>query len=294
MALKFPRYVLSGTAFPGHSAADLVAEARALDLDAIDLVIAPGGQVDPSEAIDLIEVTVDCADAGVRVVMVTTDLTSPFDDHAEDIHCGCEEARVPYIRYGAWARLDGASYLDSLQAARAGLRGLETLCRRHDLRALARQLPGSLQEQSGHAAAMLHGRLPGYVGMCLAPGDLGPMSLEAWRLDLDALHDHVHALSVRNTALVAESNGWARMSATLTDGVADWPRLLDEITQRKLDVVAILEGRYNTRTIWGDDPGQAPDPHELFRDDLRLVRQHLGTRPVRRQSNKPRRWFRPG
>ena len=208
MALKFPRYVLSGTAFPEHSPAALVAEAKALDLNAIDLVVAPGGQVDPSEAIDLIEVTVDCADAGVQVVMVTTDLASPFDEHAETIHRGCEEARVPYIRYGAWARLDGAPYLDSLQAARSGLRGLETLCRRHNLRALVRQFPGSLQEQSGHAAALLHGRLPGYVGMCLAPGEVGPISPDAWRLDLDALADHVQALSISNSAVVPGSNGW--------------------------------------------------------------------------------------
>ena len=293
MALKFPRYVLSGAARPGHSAADLVAEARALDLDAIDLAIAPGGQVQPSEAIDLIEVTVDCADAGVKVVMVTTDLTSPFDDHAEDIHRGCQEARVPYIRYGAWTRLDGASYLDSLQAARAGLRGLETLCRRHDLRALVRQLPGSLQEQSGHAAALLHGRLPGFVGICLAPGDLGPGAPDAWRLDLDALGDHVHALSISNSAIVSGPDGWSRTPATLTDGTADWPRLLDEVTQRDLDVFAVLEGRYDTGAVWSHGPDPAPHPRRLLRDDVRLIRQHLGSRPVRRRSNKPRRWYRP-
>ena len=293
MALKFPRYVLSGVAFPGHSSADLVAEARALDLDAIDLVIAPGGQVDPSDAIDLIEVTVDCADAGVRVVMVTTNLTSPFDDHAEDVHRGCEEARVPYIRYGAWARLDGASYLDSLQAARAGLRGLETICRRHNLRALVRELPGSLQEQSGHAAALLHGRLPGYVGMCLAPGALGPILPEAWRLDLDALGEHVQALSITNSAVVAGPDGWSRTSATLADGVADWPDLLSAVTQREIDVLAILEGDYHAGAIWGHDPDPAPNPRELLKNDLRLVRRYLGNRLVRRQSNKPRRWFRP-
>ncbi|MYD92139.1 MAG: hypothetical protein F4Y02_00300 [Chloroflexi bacterium] len=293
MALKFPRYVLSGTAFPGHSAADLVAEARALDLDAIDLVIAPGGQVDPSEAIDLIEVTVDCADAGVRVVMVTTDLTSPFDDHAEDIHRGCQEARVPYIRYGAWSRLDGASYLDSLQAARAGLRGLETLCRRHNLRALVRQLPGSLQEQSGHAADMLHGRLPGYVGMCLAPGDFGPVALEAWRLDLDALDEHVQALSIANSTIESGPDGWSRTPAILTDGLTDWPQVLAEVSRRELEVFAILEGGYIGRLSGGDDSSPPPDPRKLFRDDLHLVRQQLGTRPVRRKPNKPRRWYRP-
>jgi len=293
LALKFPRYVLSGAAFPGYSAKDLVTEARELDLDAIDLVIAPGGQVDPSEAIDLIEVTVDCADAGVKVVMVTTNLTSPFDDHAEDIHRGCQEARVPYIRYGAWSRLDGASYLDSLQAARAGLRGLETLCRRHGLRALVRQLPGSLQEQSGHAAALLHGRLPGFVGICLAPGELGPMSPETWRLDLDALDDHIQALSISNSAIVSGPDGWSRTPATLTDGVADWPRLLDELTQRDLDVFAIFEGRYDTGAVWSHGPDPEPNPRKLLRDDVRLVRRRLGSRPVRRRSNKPRRWYRP-
>ena len=293
MALKFPRYVLSGTAFPEHSSAALVAEAKALDLNAIDLVVAPGGQVDPSEAIDLIEVTVDCADAGVQVVMVTTDLTSPFDEHAETIHRGCEEARVPYIRYGAWSRLDGASYLDSLQAARAGLRGLETLCRRHNLRALVRQLPGSLQEQSGHAAALLHGRLPGYVGMCLAPGELGPCSLDAWRLDLDALAEHVQALSVTDSAIVPGSDGWSRTPATLTDGLADWPGLLDDVTQRGLDVFAILESRYGSDALWRHDAEAEPDARKLLQDDLRLVRHHLGPKPVRRQSNKPRRWYRP-
>ena len=293
MALKFPRYVLSGAAFPGHSPADLVAEARALELDAIDLVIAPDGQVDPSEAIDLIEVTVDCADAGVRVVMVTTDLTSPFDDHAEDIHRGCQEARVPYIRYGAWIRLDGAPYLDSLQAARAGLRGLETLCRRHDLRALVRQIPGSLQEQSGHAAALLHGRLPGYVGICLAPGRLGPIDPESWRLDLDALDDHVQALSISNTAVLPGPDGWSRTPATLTDGVAAWPQLLDELTRRELDVFAILESPYHAGDVWRHDPDASPAPRDLLRDDLRLVRRRLGPKPVRRQSNKPRRWYRP-
>ena len=293
MALKFPRYVLSGAAFPRHSPADLVAEARALDLDAIDLVIAPGGQVEPSEAIDLIEVTVDCADAGARVVMVTTNLTSPFDDHAEDIHRGCQEARVPYIRYGAWSRLQGASYLDSLQAARAGLRGLETLCRRHNLRALVRQLPGSLQEQSGHAAALLHGRLPGYVGICLAPGQFGPTAPESWRLDLDALDDHVQALGIANTAVVPGPDGWSRAPATLTDGGASWPDLMHEITQRELDVFAILESRYNTGAVWSHNPDPAPNPRDLLRDDLRLIRQCLGSKPVRRQSNKPRRWYRP-
>ncbi len=293
MALKFPRYVLSGTAFPGHSPAELVAEARALELDAIDLVIAPNGQVEPSEAIDLIEVTVDCADAGVRVVMVTTDLTSPFDDHAEDIHRGCQEARVPYIRYGAWSRLDGAAYLDSLQAARAGLRGLETLCRRHDLRALVRQIPGSLQEQPGHAVALLHGRLPGYVGICLAPGRLGPIDPESWRLDLDALDDHVQALSISNTAVLPGPDGWSHTPATLTDGVADWPDLLNEIIQRQLDVFAILESPYNAGDVWSHDPDESPAPRDLLRDDLRLVRRHLGPKPVRRQSNKPRRWYRP-
>jgi hypothetical protein len=285
--------VLSGAAFPNASPAELVVEARALGLDAIDLVVAPGGQVDPSEAIDLIEVTVDCADAGVRVVMVTTDLTSPFDDHAEDIHRGCKEARVPYMRYGAWSRIDGASYLDSLQAARAGLRGLETLCRRHDLRALVRQIPGSLQEQSGHAAALLHGRLPGYVGMCLAPGEVGPFAPEAWRLDLDALDDHVQALSVSNTAVAPGADGWSRTPATLTGGVSDWPRLLKEIARRELDVFAILEGRNHAGPVWGHEPEPEPDSRELLRDDLSLVRRHLGAKPVRRQSNKPRRWYRP-
>ncbi len=293
MALKFPRYVLSGTAFPEHAPAALVAEAKALDLDAIDLVVAPGAQVDPSEAADLIEVTVDCADAGVQVVIVTTDLTSPFDEDAETIHRGCEEARVPYIRYGAWARLDGAAYLDSLQAARSGLRGLETLCRRHDLRALVRQLPGSLQEQSGHAAALLHGRLPGYVGMCLAPGEVGPINPEAWRLDLDVLGDHVQALSISNSAVVPGSNGWSRTPATLTEGLADWPDLLDEVIKRDLDIFAILDGRYSQGVVWGHDADTAPDARKLLQDDLRLVRQRLGPKPVRRQSNKPRRWYRP-
>lgn len=293
MAPKFPRYVLSGTAFPQHSPAELVAEARALDLDAIDLVVAPAGQVDPSEAIDLIEVTVDCADAGVQVVMVTTNLTSPFDHHAEDIHRGCEEARVPYVRYGAWSRLDGSSYLDALQAARAGLRGLETLCRRHDLRALVRQRPGSLQEQSGHAAVLLHGRLPGYVGMCLAPGELGPIDPEAWRLDLDALDDHVQALSITNSAVVPGPVGWSRRPATLPDGMAEWPCLLDEITQRQLDVFAILESRYAAGPVWRRDADAESNARRLLQDDLRLVRRHLGAKPVRRQSNKPRRWYRP-
>ena len=293
MALKFPRYVLSGKAFPQHSPAALVAEAQALGLDAIDLVVAPGGQVEPPDAVDLIEVTVDCADEDVQVVMVTTNLTSPFDQHAETIHRGCEEARVPYIRYGAWSRLDGASYLDSLQAARAGLRGLETLCRRHNLRALVRQLPGSLQEQSGHAAELLHGRLPGYVGICLAPGETGPTAPEAWRLDLDALGDHVQALSITNSAVVPGHDGWSRTPATLTDGVADWPNLLDDLTQRDLDVFAILESRYSLNDVWGRDADATPDPRELLRADLRLVRERLGDRPVRRPSNKPRRWYRP-
>lgn len=293
MAHRFPRYVLSGTVFPQHSPAELVAEARALDLDAIDLVVARAGQVDPSEAIDLIEVTVDCADAGVQVVMVTTNLTSPFDDHAEHIHRGCQEARIPYIRYGSWSGLDGKSYLDSLQAARAGLRGLETLCRRHNLRALVRQRPGSLQEQSGHAAALLHGRLPGYVGICLAPGELGPIAPDAWRLDLDALDNHVQALSITNSAFVPERGGWSRTPATLTDGVANWPCLLDEITQRQLDVFAILEGRYSQGAVWSHDTDTKPKVRRLLQNDLGLVRQHLGAKPVRRPSNRPRRWYRP-
>ena len=157
-----------------------------------------------------------------------------------------------------------------------------------------RQLPGSLQEQSGHAAALLHGRLPGYVGMCLAPGEVGPISPDAWRLDLDALADHVQALSITNSAVVPDSNGWSRTPATLTEGLADWTDLLDEVTQRGLDVFAILDGRYSQGAVWRHDAdGGTRFAYVASGRSAPGPSQHLGAKPVRRQSNKPRRWYRP-
>ncbi len=230
--------------------------------------------------------------------MVTTDLTSPFDDHADAVHAACAEAGIPYIRYGAWARLGERSFHDSLKTAQAGLRGLETLCRRWNLRALIRQTPGSLQAQAGYAAALLQHRRPGFVGACLAPGEVWPLGLEGWRLDLDALGDYVQALSVTNSTLVHANGRWTRTPAPLADGVADWSALLDEVTRRGLDVFALLESRYADGPVWRAERA-APAPadsrlaRELLRRDLEAVRQRLGARPVRRASNKPRRWYRP-
>ena len=100
--------------------------------------------------------------------------------------------------------------------------------------------------------------------MCLAPGEVGPINPEAWRLDLDVLGDHVQALSISNSAVVPGSNGWSRTPATLTEGLADWPDLLDEVIKRDLDVFAILDGRYSQGVVWGHDADTAPDARKLL------------------------------
>src|SRR5215216_4121192 len=94
--------VLFTKLFRGRSLADIASATHALGFDGVDLLIRPGHQAEPDDPRSILGAVEYLARAGLAVPMVTTDLTNPSGNRAEQILATCAEGGVSLVRLGYW------------------------------------------------------------------------------------------------------------------------------------------------------------------------------------------------
>ena len=225
MGAQSPRgFCLFSKHLPELNWADLGRAVRDAGFEGVDLTVRPGGHVLPERAADDLPRAIEALTAqGVKVPMITTDLTSASAPAARPILQAAAKSGVRYFKTGYWRY--SASPDVRAQVAEAG-RALEGLA------ALARDCGiemGFHNHQAYIGAALwdiapfidrLDARWAGYYfdpRHAVAEGGGG-----AWKAATHLVAPRLKMVAVKDCRWVKSAKGWAIENCPLGEGQVDW------------------------------------------------------------------------
>jgi len=177
------------------------------------------------------------AGAGVALCALApyTGITDP--DAFAPMAAAAEALGAPLIRVTAPA-WDGTELFEPLfDRAIAGLESIETIARRHGVKAVIEIHMGTIAPSASAVRRLLEGFDPEAVGAILDPGNMIHEGYESWSLAAAILGPylaHVHVKNARWVLTDKPAGGpwrWAPKPATLREGAADWREILRVLHQ---------------------------------------------------------------
>jgi L-ribulose-5-phosphate 3-epimerase len=168
---------------------------------ALDLTVRPGGHVLPERAVDdLPRVHADLAALGVRIGMITTNITATDSSHAEAILRSAARLGIGYYKLGYYGYKGHGTLRKARDEVRARLRDLAAMNRAIGIRG------GFHNHSGGNVGASLWdvdyvlGDLPNtQMGVYLDPAHATiEGGLDGWRLGLDLIAPRVIMMAVKD------------------------------------------------------------------------------------------------
>jgi sugar phosphate isomerase/epimerase len=135
-------------------------------------------------------------------------------------------AGSPQVRVGVGS-LEGATYASRFEAARVFLGEVQTLARRHGVRALVEIHHGTICPSASAAYRLVSAFDPQAIGVIYDPGNMVYEGFEDYGLGIELLGPHLAHVHVKNAAFVRPEGGglWMATWAPLEDGVVNFHAL---------------------------------------------------------------------
>lgn len=234
---------------------------KQLGFDGVDLTVRPAGHVLPEDAAArLPEAVRELAALDLKVPMITTGITAAAEPHAETIMAAAAALGIRSLKLGYWPYRPFGTLLAQLDAARRTMDGLETLARKHDVRACIHIHSGDyLSAEPGNVHLLLRDRDPHHVGAYLDPGH---MTLEGgaggWRQGIDMLQHYVSMVAVKafghfpHRDETAGDTHWDAQIVPLRDGTVRWREAFACLRQIKWDGIVTFHSEYQGKGSWKD------------------------------------------
>ncbi len=230
-----------------QSLAELGELVRTLGYDGIEFPVRPGYQVEPENVVrDLPPAARQLAEFGVRIYSVA----GPTD---EATIVACAEAGVPIIR--TMARIaPGERYTEAEERYRREYDALLPLLEQHGVTIGVQNHCGRFVTHAVGLRALLQGFDPRYVA---AVWDAAHEALSGSPPDLalDAIWPHLCMVNLKN-AYWQRSNGpeaayaeWQHYWTSGPHGLAVWPRVIEELKERRYEGVVCLTAEYSDQTL---------------------------------------------
>ncbi len=251
--------------FSKHLGSLSVAEAgrvvQGLGFQGVDLTVRPGGHVLPEKVrTDLPAAVRTLGDLGLTVPMLTTGITGAEEPHAEAIVATAAQLGIRNLKLGYWRYQPFGQLQAQLDRARKLMDGLETLARKHDVRACIHIHSGNyLSAEAGNIYLLLKDRDPHHVGAYLDPGH---MTLEGgaggWMQGIDLLQGYISMVAVKSFGHFPEKNPetgevtWKHLLVPLKEGIVRWREVFACLKQAGWDGVVTFHSEYQGSHSWKD------------------------------------------
>lgn len=216
-----------------------------LGFDGIDLTVRPGGHVLPERVEDDLPKAVEAIKAaGIKPLMMATDINDPDDPNTEKILRTAGALGIPYYRLGKYRYNDNISIASTLNEAKPKLRDLAAMNKHYNIH-------GDYQNHAGSR----------YVG---APvwdlweliKDLDPACIgcqfdirhatveggQAWPLHLKVISKWIKTLAVKDFMWEKQNNKWQPVNCPLGKGAVDFAGYLKLL--KKLSVSGPISLHY--------------------------------------------------
>lgn len=203
---------------------DLGRAVKDAGFEGVDLTVRPGGHVLPERAADDLPRAIEALTAqGVKVPMITTDLTSASAPAARPILQAAAKSGVRYFKTGYWRYSASPDVRAQVAEAGKGLEGLAALARECGIEM------GFHNHQAYIGAALwdiapfidrLDARWAGYYfdpRHAVAEGGGG-----AWKAATHLVAPRLKMVAVKDCRWVRSSKGWAIENCPLGEGQVDW------------------------------------------------------------------------
>ena len=216
-----------------------------LGFDGIDLTVRRGGHVLPERVEDDLPKAVEAIkSAGIKPLMMATDINDPDDPNTEKILRTASALGIRYYRLGKYRYNDNESIASTLKEAKPKIRDLAAMNKHFNIH-------GDYQNHAGSR----------YVG---APvwdlweliKDLDPMYLgcqfdirhatveggQAWPLHLKIISTWIKSLAVKDFIWEKQKNKWQPVNCPLGKGVVDFVHYLELL--KKLSISGPISMHY--------------------------------------------------
>jgi L-ribulose-5-phosphate 3-epimerase len=224
-AAQSPRvFCLFSKHLPELKWADLGRAVKGAGFEGVDLTVRPGGHVLPERAADDLPRAIEALTAqGVKVPMITTDLTSASAPAARPILQAAAKGGVRYFKTGYWRYSASPDVRSQVAAAGKALEGLAALARECGIEM------GFHNHQAYIGAALwdiapfidrLDARWAGYYfdpRHAVAEGGGG-----AWKAATHLVAPRLKMVAVKDCRWVKSAKGWAIENCPLGEGQVDW------------------------------------------------------------------------
>ncbi len=195
-----------------------------------DLTVRGGGHVLPERVEDdLPKARETLAAAGIRIAMITTEITAADQKHAAATIATAGRLGIRYLKLGYYPYRDPRAIAQTFADAKAKLRGLVPLLKEHGVHA------GFHNHSGVQVGALLWDEWelirdldPRWVGSFIDPchatceGGLG-----GWQIGMNLLGPRITMLAVKDFTWRKEKDAWKQGMVPLGDGNVRWDKALD-------------------------------------------------------------------
>jgi sugar phosphate isomerase/epimerase len=229
----------------------LIAFAKEVGLDGLDLAVRPGYPIDPDNAATALPDAVKAfKDAGLIVGLVSavTDLTDPESKTLRGLFDACGKADIPAMKIGYFSYNGG--FDDALKEARTRMDGLVKLAEKTKVRVCCHTHSGNyLGNNAASMRMLLQDFDPHHVGAYVDTGHTvvngGPI-----RLELDLVRPWLSLVAIKDMLYRKDDKkGWQSYVVPAGDGIQRWDDFAKGVKECKFNGTISLHGEYEAKDL---------------------------------------------
>jgi len=200
-----------------------------LGFDGIDLTVRRGGHVLPERVEDDLPKAVEAIkSAGIKPLMMATDISDPDDPNTEKILRTASALGIRYYRLGKYMYTDNESIASTLKEAKPKIRDLAAMNKHYNIH-------GDYQNHAGSRYVgapvwdlweLIKDLDPSYVGCQFDIRHATVEGGQAWPLHLKIISKWIKTLAVKDFIWEKRQNKWQAVNCPLGKGAVDFVHYL--------------------------------------------------------------------
>jgi sugar phosphate isomerase/epimerase len=234
---------------------------RELGFEGLDLTVRPGGFVEPAQVQQRLPAAIaTCADAGLKIGLLTTSITDSSDPYAAKTFEAAAANDVREVKLGYWNYETFGSYRDLLSKVARDIDSIAKVAEKTGVRANVHIHSGNHMTASAPVVwSLIKDHDPRAIGAYIDPGHMmieGGRDL--WRQGIDLLRDRISLVAIKDLtwekiddAALGKSR-WISHMVPLRQGIVPWPRVIACLKQVGFDGWLSFHSEYQGWHSWRD------------------------------------------
>jgi len=216
-----------------------------LGFDGIDLTVRNGGHVLPERVEDDLPKAVEALkSAGVKPLMMATDINDPDDPNTEKILRTASALGIPYYRLGKYRYNDNKSIAATLNEAKPKIQEIAAMNKHYNIH-------GDYQNHAGSRYVgatvwdlweLIKDLDPAYIGCQFDIRHATVEGGQAWPIHLKRISNWINTLAIKDFFWEKQKNKWLPVNCPLGKGAVDFAGYLQLL--KKLSIAGPISVHY--------------------------------------------------